>query len=172
MIRLLGAVLLVTACGSMGLSRSFELRRRVENLTALVSALELMRSEIGQLLTPLPELAERLSEEAPERARPLFTALLAGLPQLGELPFSRLWGDAVNLAGDRLLLRRDERDALRTLGLSLGGSGAQEQEGAIHNCTARLSLYLASARAEAEGRCRLYTALGLSAGLLLAIVLL
>jgi hypothetical protein len=93
--KLLGALLLVSACAALGLERSLELRRRVRNLSALLDALALMRTKICRLLTPLPEMAEDLGREAPEPVRPLFLSLRKELPRLGERPFSELWAGAV-----------------------------------------------------------------------------
>jgi stage III sporulation protein AB len=171
MTKLLGAVLLVCACGAVGIGRSRQLRLRVKSLTALTDALALMQNEICRLLTPLPELAARLALDAPEAARPLFGALLPELDALGERPFSELWAAAVENARPTLLLRGEETEALCVLGLFLGG-GAEEQEKALESTGARLALALAAARTEADTRCRLYTALGLSSGLLLSIILL
>jgi len=169
--KLLGALLLVSACAALGLERSLELRRRVRNLSALLDALALMRTKICRLLTPLPEMAEDLGREAPEPVRPLFLSLRKELPRLGERPFSELWAGAVEASRGGLLLRGEEAEALCALGLQLGGSAA-EQERAIECASARLELCLQSARAEAESRCRLYAGLGLASGLLLSVVLL
>jgi stage III sporulation protein AB len=171
MTKLMGALLLVCAGGAAGIGRSRQLRLRVRSLCALTDALALMQNGICRLLTPLPELAARLALEAPEPARPLFAALLSELHALGERPFSELWAAAVETARPTLLLRGEETEALCVLGLSLGG-GAQEQEKALESVSARLEIALTAARAEAETRCRLYTALGLSSGLLLSIMLL
>jgi stage III sporulation protein AB len=169
--KLTGALLLICACGAVGIGRSLQLKLRVRSLCALTDSLALMQNGICRLLTPLPELASRLALDAPEAARPLFRSLLSELPMLGERPFSELWAAAVENSRSNLLLRGEETETLCVLGLSLGG-GAEEQEKALGSARVRLELCLTAARSEAETRCRLYTALGLSSGMLLSIILL
>jgi len=168
--RAVGALLILCACGKLGLEQALRLHRRVRSLTALIDALSLLRAEIVQNLRPLPALMELLSRRAPRAARPLFHAVYAELDRLGEEPFSALWNDGVQRARRELFLREEECEALCALGAVLGGT-AQEQDRAVALCLTRLSDFLRGARARVGERSRLYAALGFSAGFLLVILL-
>lgn len=168
MMKMLGAGLIVLSCALAGAYRAAELRERAALLAALTSALELMRGEICARLAPLPQTAERLAESGPEETREFFAALATGMERLGERDFSRIWRDsAEGLRG----LRADEYAALRDLGGTLGRYGANEQESAICRCMETIGAAARDAKEEAASGGRLYAGLGITAGLLLAAVL-
>ena len=106
---------------------------------------------------------------APEPARPLFLSLRR-TALLGERPFQSS-GPARGSLPRGTAAARGGGGGPCAPRPQLGG-GAAEQEKAIECAFARLELCLQSARAEAESRCRLYTGLGIAAGLLLSVVLL
>lgn len=171
MLKLVGALVLVGVSAWAGLDRSAQLRRQAACLAGLITALEIMKSEICTRLTPMPELVGRLGETGPEPARLFFKRVEGGLGFLGDTDFPRLWSRAV-AASSELQLGAEERVALTNLGLMLGRYTAAEQESAIDRCLDRLERAhgLAEARFRTEGR--LYAGLGLAFGITLVLVLL
>ena len=169
MLRLLGAALLVAGCGGLGFSAAGRLARRVGVLRALLGALEGMERELSFRLTPMPELLERAAESPPP-AGELFARCRARLDELGERPLSQLWRESVEdtplgLTGPALL-------ALEELGDVLGRYDGEEQRAALARTRAELGRALEQAREESEKQGRMYRALGLTAGAMLAILLL
>lgn len=165
--KIAGAVLIIASFAAYGAIRAAELRYRARLLSALCSALELMRSEITARLTPVPEVAALLSECGPVETRDFFALLRRCLDRLGELEFAEIWLDCAR----SLPLRDEELSALSDLGGSLGRYGAAEQGAAISRCMERLGEYARRAGAEANSGGRLCTGLGLTAGALLAVLL-
>jgi len=162
-------MLLVTAGGMMtGASAVALLRRRVQVLEAMLTALELMEGEIVTLLTPLPDVIARLAAMEQLAVQPLFQRMEALLPDLGEVPFSVLWERAIAESG--LPFSADERRCLLQLGESLGRFDAEVQATALSRCMQMLERFREEARSRAEVDGRLYRGLGLSGGLLLAIL--
>ena len=90
--------------------------------------------------------------------------------ELGERSLSQLWREAV--ADTPLDLTGGERLALEELGDVLGRYDGEEQRSALARTRAELSRALEQAREETEKQGRMYRALGLTAGALLAILLL
>lgn len=162
-----GAVLIIialTACGSL---RASELKFRARLLGAMTAALEIMRMEIVSRLAPLPEVCGRLAETGPVEARQLFSALCRRLPELGARSFADIWTEEAAA----LPLKSGELAALCDLGGALGRYGAEEQGAAIERCMEILSLAAREAGAEAVSGGRLSTGVGLTAGLILAVML-
>lgn len=170
MIRWIGA-LLVTAGGLLlGMTKAAELRRRERMLGALVTAIESFGNEICLRLTPMPELAAKMALDAPEPVTGLFTALEAGLDEIGQKSLCRIWTEAVDASG--LELKREERAALTELGQTLGRFSAAEQSGPLERCVGKLEEIRLDAAHESRTMCRLWTGLGITGGMLLAVLLL
>jgi len=158
-----GAGALLILCAALLTRRALLEERRAAQRTrrALAAAFEAMEAEIRALLTPFPALLRR--DVGPE-AGPFLQAVAASLRRGRSL--CEAWSGAV----DALPLPEEERAALAPLGARLGG----DEEGV----RAALKLAAEMLRAgyeEAERRRaqeeRLTTALCLSAGLLLVILL-
>lgn len=167
MLKAAGAFLIVLACTLAGRVRARELHRRARLLAALAAALELLRGEVVSRLAPLPEAAERLAASGPAETRDFFTLLVHRMGELGERPFSEIWDDCVAA----LALRPRENAALRDLGANLGRYGAEAQDAALGRCMALLGSAAAEAEAEAARGGKLSVGLGLTAGLMLAVLL-
>ena len=89
--RWLGALLLVGACGGIGLEKTGTLRRRIALLDSLCEKLRQLQTELLQRNPPLPDLLEQVKQPAlAEKVRRGMTMEQAARPLLqrleGELP--------------------------------------------------------------------------------------
>lgn len=169
MLKWLGVLLMASGGMMTGASASARLQRRVRVLSAMLTALELLKGEIVTLLTPLPEATARIADMEQLEVQPLFRHLEAELPALGEQSFAVLWERAVD--GSGLPFSAEERRCLLQLGESLGRFDADVQAAALSRCMQMLERFLADAQTKADGDGRLCRGLGLSGGLMLAILL-
>ena len=165
--RLAGAALLVAAFALFGLAQVLSARRRARLVIAFISALTLLRAEITERLSPLPDCARTLAESGPEPCRDFFAAVYGATDALGEVEFAKLWSACLHA----LDLPRGALDALDCLGRSLGRYAAAEQGAAIDRCAARLEAEARAAAANARDAPRLRFGLSLAAGALLALIL-
>jgi stage III sporulation protein AB len=171
MIRLIGAVLITAGTAAWGLLGVFRLRSRVKSLNAIVSALGVMKSEICDRLTPMPELLKLLGNEATYPASQLFKNAADKIPSLGSKPFSSIWGQAV-LETPELLLTTQEELVLKELGMSLGRYDTGEQKNAIQYAERRMDEYTRKAETERERNSKVHAFLGVAAGLFAVVILL
>ena len=171
MLRLAGVVLLMLGAAGLGLGAAGQLRRRVESLRTLTGALEQAERELSFRLTPMPELMERLAQQAGEPARFLFAHCRDHLWELGEKSFGELWREALEGESD-LLLGDRERDVLSGLGDVLGSYDAAGQREALQAAGAELERCLRRAEEDRDRLGRVYTALGLGSGAMLVLILL
>lgn len=167
MFKIVGAVMVITACALWGSLKGGELRAHDALLTSLIFALETVRAEITARLTPMPEIAEKLARTGPAETRRFFALLESRLGELGDREFSELWNDCV----ETLYLPRDEESVLRDVGRSLGRYGPAEQNAAIVLCMDALTAAEREARAASRSGSRLWTGVSLAAGMLLAVML-
>ena len=122
-----------------------------------------MLSEIQVNLTPIGAFGAPCSRRFFQEVSDQFTA--QGAPYL-----EQCWNTAVDrcCAG----LSDEEQRAMRTLGEVLGRYGVDEECAAISRCVSELNTGHTQLRRRYSADVRLYTGLGLTAGCILAIVLL
>lgn len=169
-LRLLGAACVVFGCAMRGFFAARGLRQRAEALLSVCETLEMLKSELSELCAPLPEILSRLKTEAPDPCRNWLAALEAQL-SAGDVRFAELWRETLNSCPPGGL----DGEALHQLALlapSLGRYDAPEQCCAIERCLRALREAHTRAEERARTQGRLYSGLGVAAGLLLAIVLL
>lgn len=169
MIKIIGAVMVIAGTALCGYISVGKMKRRVKCLNSIAASLSLMESEITDRLTPMPELLERLSDDAFYPASLLYARTAENLEKLGEIAFSEIWGEAVD-AESALILSPEEREILRRLGMSLGKYSAYEQKKAIEYARRKIEDAAERADAEREKNSRVQTALGLAAGVFTVII--
>jgi len=171
MLNLIGAVLVIGATATIGMASLWRLGARVRVLSALLATLETMKSEICDRMTPLPELVEKLSEEAQPPVDLFFCKLRQTMEEIGIRSFYFLWKAAI-LASPELELRDPEQEMLIALGQSLGRYDAAEQRNAFTYTQRRLESCLRYAEEERAKQGKVHAALGITVGMFMVIILL
>ncbi|MGM9521646.1 MAG: stage III sporulation protein AB [Oscillospiraceae bacterium] len=171
MIRIIGAALIIASTGMMGLAGVRRLRARVSALEAVIASLDIMESEICSRLTPMREVLEKLSTEAPPPARALYVNAAEGMSALGRCSFSTIWSNAVKRTGE-LKLTEEEAGTLCELGLCLGRYDVREQAETIARVRRRMEAFLKRAEVERERDSKLHAFFGVASGLFAVIILL
>jgi stage III sporulation protein AB len=170
MFNLLGALLLIAAMVGLAYLKVQSLRAKERALCALLTSLEQMRGELSMSRLPLPELFSLLARQSPKEVGLFYDRMGAGLTHLEEHSLAEIWRRAVE-SSPELGLGEPERQNLSRLGYSLGRYEAQEQETAISYCIESLERSLALMQEKNPDQARLYMSLGITSGLLLAIML-
>ena len=169
--RAAGAAALVFGCVLLGLLQTQRLIRRRQTLAEAAQALRFIGSELQSRQTPLPDIFEQLSESCSLGFGELFCGLAQQMKSPEGESFQSLWKRQVK-SSRQISLSPEQRLELCRLGASLGRYEVGEQTAALESCIERLERQLLLAQEkEREGK-RLYTGLGLAAGLMLAAALL
>lgn len=163
--RIAGAALLMLAGGAAGAAMLSEMNARLRLIGDLAAALGVIKSEICSLQTPLPEVFESLSLRGPAATRDFFSHLAGGICA-GEL--RGVWDEQVK----GLEIGEEAELCLMRLGLSLGRYEAQRQALELDAARSILEQILADRRVERDRQRRVYPGLGVSAGALIAVILL
>lgn len=167
MIRLVGAVLLVSGCGSFGFAMGLHYRREIRMLRQLLAALQEMEWELKYRLTPLPGLCAIGAATAEGKVGQLFQELGSALEE-GE--FSEISGCMNGLVQTMDITPRC-RTCLRELGGSLGRYDLEGQLQGIRSVQQRCRGFLEELESHRAERMRSYQTLWLCAGGALAILL-
>lgn len=170
LIKIIGAVLIMSATISCGVSGVARLRRRAQCFESVITALEIMESEICTRLTPMHEVLEILSNDGPVMVQGLFSRAELGMEELGRKSFSDIWEDAITKSCE-LDLRKDEADALWELGLCLGKYDVASQAQSIARVKLRMEAFRLRAEEEKARDTKVKAFFGLAAGLFAVIIL-
>ena len=155
--KLLGALLLMASGLACGLGRAWELKSRVSALAELKRFIQQTRTEVLYAARPLGQVLaldeSRFGQEARRQA-----------------VFDRDPLEAIKQAGQDILASEKDRNLFNQFAEGLGASGVQGQQEHFQLYGALLEEQLAQAQGEYREKYRLYTALGLFAGVAVCIV--
>lgn len=171
MLKLLGALLTVLACGGLGIQVARQYARRPQELRALQSSLQLLEAEITYGAETLPAAFRRLAELLGQPVRDLFAGSAAALEERRAYAAPEAWRMSLQNYRSRSALRPCDLQVLEHLGSGLGNSGREEQ---VKNLAlARQQLYQLELAAEADRQRNehVWRTLGFLAGLTLVLLL-
>lgn len=165
-LKIFGAATVVVCCSLLGLRCAGAYSRRVSTLRALIGTLTVARSEICDLLSPLPELTEMLSQTAPGPAR-IFWRDFGAASRAG-MAFPEAW----KYAAERLLhIDEKSREAVMSLANVIGRYDSEAQRDELTRTVTVLEEALREAESERSSGGRTCAALGIGVGVMLAIIL-
>ncbi|NLF34818.1 MAG: stage III sporulation protein AB, partial [Clostridiales bacterium] len=167
MLKVLGVLLLLGGGGALGLSAAAQLRARTSCLRALAASLTRMEQELTFRLTNTPALFALLARDAAPPCDSFFQRCLAGLADLGEKSVGEIWRGALEESG--LPLRQGERQVLQSLGDVLGRYDGEGQNTALRLARTYITRAMEEAEEEQRRLGRMYSVLGLTSGLFLAL---
>ena len=168
--KLIGVMFVVISTASVGLHLSNAIRRRCDLLGQLILALRLLKNELSSHGTPIPEAFWFLAAATKGSAADYFSEAARQMHRKRCMMPEK----ALSLAEDKLReLSEDDpvRTVLRDFALCIGRFDLESQLNGIDNASARLEEIRKLSEQEKKLRCRTYRALGLCAGLALAILL-
>lgn len=169
MIRLIGSVLLAGGSAALGFGAVRRLDGRVRDLRGLEAGVEILQRELGWRLAPLPDALVRTAEGTAGRAAQFFQSCAQEALYLNGRSFQQIWRETAE--SSKMRLEREDMELLEQLGAVLGRYDGDSQRQALEAAGARLAQRRAGA-VEQRGRLgKVYSVLGISAGLLLVILL-
>ncbi|MBE6948879.1 MAG: hypothetical protein E7456_03430 [Ruminococcaceae bacterium] len=171
MLKLMGAIMLTAGAALWGFTGAKSLKDRARILGAVTSSIELMEYELCDRLTPVPELFSMLAVQAPKPADRLFQNAVQRLKEIGAVPFSQLWHEAVQDTPE-LMLTQEEKLTLYELSFSLGKYDISEQRKAMETAKKQFADYTQKAREERDRNWKAQAFMGVTAGLFAVIILL
>ncbi|MUT66741.1 stage III sporulation protein SpoIIIAB [Paenibacillus sp. NEAU-GSW1] len=127
MIKLLGAVLILTAGTLIGFQQAARFAARPRQLRQLAHALQRLETEIGYGHTPLPEALYRVAHSIPPPVADMFRLAAEGVTGQTDISFRESWENAVRQGWEATAMRAGEQAVLIRLGSALGISDKDDQ---------------------------------------------
>ncbi len=169
MLKLIGIVLIVGSCSAIGISINGVLGRRVQTLRGFICAFQIVKAEVVFRFASTSEILQDICEQCGGGAGYFFKSAQK-LMSKERIP---LWS-----AADRLIpmlsqygISETQREQIARALSAMGRYDAHQQAQALDIVIAQLEDELISARKEHGEKGKLYRAVGLSAGIMLALVI-
>lgn len=169
MIKALGAVLIAVGGAYLGFRAAADLRCRERALQQLEAGLGLLEQELELGGLSLESILRQLSQRTDGPAKVLFSSCVKGMETLDQERFSSLWR---RLVGELPQVVPEGRQIVARLGEVLGQSDSGQQQREVAAVRRQLEQLSQQLERERHDRGRVYQAVGLSGGTVLAILLL
>lgn len=171
MFKLIGALLLLSACGYSGWHVSRSYARRPVELRQFISALQMLETEITYAATPLPDALTGIAERVDTRVASFFEYAAKELKTARGTSAREAWSTALQKYRTGSTMDRGDLSILNSLGNNLGLSDRDNQ--AKHLRLTLEQLKMAQIRAEdtAAKNVKLWNYVGLLGGLIIVLAL-
>ena len=130
--KVIGAALVFVSFMTFGIARIYSIKKRIDTVSSLVSALELMEGELETSLCSLEELLFRLSLCSEASVKVFFSEVHSSMDRLGAESFGEIWAFAAK--SNFAFLSDDLMAELIRLGYKLGKFELDRQLSAIEAC--------------------------------------
>lgn len=171
MIKLIGGLLIITASGLAGWKKAGLYSGRPRELQQLITALQLLETEITYVATPLPEALARAAEQMGAPAAALFGRIAGELASGSGKPARAAWSEALQWYYPRSSLDESDLSIIRGLGNSIGISDREDQGKHLRLAAEQLKAALAAAQESARKNVKMWNYVGLLGGLVIVLAL-
>ena len=172
MLRLVLCLIIVIFSALAGWSKASVYTNRIEELQNLTANLKYLEAEMGFRMEPIPVILTRLGESRKDSGGVFFSEVAGLLAEEQGLTLRQAWEKGfVRAYGENVLAAGDKRVVME-LGCQLGQTDMQAQRRLFSHCFSGLGLQEEAARQEARIKGRMYRGLGVSIGVLAAVLLL
>ncbi|MDD4571846.1 MAG: stage III sporulation protein AB [Clostridia bacterium] len=170
MLKLLGAVLVVFACGSLGRLVAMGLNARKQELRAFRYAISALETEIAYGLNPLPQALLRASEEAGGGVGKLLGQTSAALSVSTGENAAQIWQHKLQKNITKLPLASEDFALLHKFGMGLGESDGEDQLRRLKLLNLELKAREDKAAEMAAQMGKIWQSLGWGTGIILALL--
>lgn len=170
MLKVIGALLLVSACGWGGLYYSRELQKRPWQIRQLINALQILEAEIKYSQSALRQAFYTLQAQVPKPTSLLFERLFMKMDS-PKATLYELWKIEIETFVKETALKENELEILLQFGRTLGQHDCMQQEKHIRLALSHLERELKEAREKEKKYSGMARSLGFLSGLFILLIL-
>lgn len=170
MVKLLGAITVITCTGYLGMLKARKYALRPKELRNLQAALQILETEIIYGATPLPEAMELVAARAEKSVAFLFYHAGQELLSMTGCTVKEAWDKALDMFSSRTVLENSDLVILRQLGNCLGMSDREDQAKHLRLAMEQLKIESVNAMEKSRTHVKLWNYLGFLTGLMLVTV--
>ncbi|MGI6574526.1 MAG: stage III sporulation protein SpoIIIAB [bacterium] len=169
MVKIIGAALIIIACGLFGNSVASAYARRPNLLRSFQTALQFLETEIDYGATPLPEALEKVAWSAGPELELFFFKVREHLLSATGYSIQEAWGIGLDDLSANSVLRTQELEVLAPLGGILGSSNREDQVKHLQLTLQQLKVAEEKTRDEANRNEKMWRYLGFLLGAMLVL---
>lgn len=162
-------LVIIFACGSLGILKAQTYSQRLEDLKDLKDMLHILSTEIGYRKDPLPAAFARIASYKDTRAMNLLYECSRAMQDSRDL--KQCWEEAISRAYLGSFLTQEDRFIIQDLGLQLGKSDIQGQAAMFALAETKLCIQIEEATRDKETKGKMYKGIGFSVGIVISIIL-
>lgn len=173
MVKAAGLLLAFLAASATGMLKASEIRRRRQLLEEFRDLTTHIATEISYFKEPLPQIFARLASSDNSETSVLLRSVIAAYSdETAALSLEQMWNQAVDLVYEKSPLTSGDLAVMRKCGQFLGQSDFRGQQDHFRLLDGQLARQISEAEEAVRTKGRMYSRLGVSAGLVIAVALL
>lgn len=162
-------LIVIFACGSLGILKAQTYSQRLEDLKDFKDMLKILQTEMSYRKDPLPAAFARIASYKDTKAMNLLYECSARMQNCRE--FRQCWEEAEAAAYRASYMNCEDRRVIKDLGLQLGKSDIQGQAAMFSLAETKLSSQMEEAAREKETKGKMYRGIGFSIGIVISVIL-
>ncbi len=162
-------LIIIFACGGLGLLKAQTYGQRLNELNDLKDMINMLQTEMSYRKDPLPAVFARIAAYKDSRAMDLLRECSRAMKE--SLDLKECWETAVCSAYKGSCLKEEDLIIMKDLGMQLGKSDIQGQAAMFSLTGAKLETQIEKAAKEKDTKGRMYRGLGFSIGIVIAVIL-
>ncbi len=171
MLKLIGAMLILSAGTLFGFFQSFQYSRRPKHLRSLIQALQRLETEIAYGFTPLPDALAAISRQSPKPLSAFFEQAASRLEGRDAPSIRESWRSAVDSEWKNTAMKENEKQIMNELGLTIGMTDREDQVKHLRLAVLQLQGEEEQAREEQRRYETMWRSLGVLLGVLIVILI-
>lgn len=171
MLKIIGMLLIIGSFTGMGMTQRQQLGGRVNALTAMLTASDLIASELAFRLTGVPDIIRMLARDSRTQTALIFGKMERMIGKDDGLSLTYKWMKAFRQYGTQAGLNAQDVAVLCDMSDFIGKYDADSQKKCLEHSRKRLEHQLEQARSELKSKGTVYRTCCIAAGILLVLVL-
>lgn len=171
MLKIIGAIIIITSSTAIGLYYSTLAKTRVEELKDLRKCMYILKGDIRYSATPLPEAIKTVAMKIESNLSPFFNKISDELNKLEGNTFSEIWERCVKAELNQSCLSIKDKMYLVHFGESMGYLDKDTQMSTIDLYISQLDTEIDELTITVKEKTRLYNLLGIMGGIFVTIII-
>lgn len=172
MLKIAGAVLILSASVLFGMQQKQRLWEHVRQLVGCKEMLFMLSQEMSYAKAPLMEAFRHIAARRKEPFSGFLEDVALGMETHREQPLPEIWRNALKCRRDKFYLSQEEFELLESLGENFGYLDVQMQLNHLSLCIQQLDAKIVQAQGDLAAKQKLYQYLSVMCGLFFILILL
>ncbi len=169
-VKLSGMLFVIAAGTAFGFYRAYGFQKRIAHIILLQNAFRMLETEIFYTLTPVPAALQILEARMDEPVQQFFKQVRDGM-ETGSMPVFQAWERGMEVLQQSSFCRKEELDAVKSFGVSLGEGDVYAQQKNFQLLQQRLQYALEEAERQRAQQGKVWQYMGVCVSMAIVILL-